>query len=183
MEHQAASLTQITETARVRRDDDAASSLARGDYFREAKAGNERVYVDDVRALRTQPAMEMFSASNGDVALRLVAGWFVWNRISKHLAAVDRVSPRQARSWLRSSDEHLVSNRTQCAGQRGNIHLRAADTVGVIPPGGLNDLHDADWFDERFRGAFRTSADTGMMNSPSVVSGVPATACRFGGRK
>ncbi len=64
------------------RDDAAARPLRRKDFL-QPQPGHERVEVDDVGTNFAQPAVEMFGAAHGRVALSLVAGGECRHRIRK----------------------------------------------------------------------------------------------------
>ncbi len=116
LEHERAALTHEPEAARMRRDDDAAARVLRGEHFRQAEAGDKRVEMNDVGPLVGEPSMKVVGASN-DTALRFVARGERRNRITKHLAAVVLVQPGRGDLRIGRSDDHLMPASAKLAGE------------------------------------------------------------------
>ena len=139
--HQRAPLTQEAQAARMRRRDDAAARPLRREDFLQSQPGDERVEVNDVGANLAQPAVEMFGAAHDDIALRLLAGGEFRHRVPEDVAAVQLVRPRRPDAGLRRGDQHVVAAGAQLTRELGDVDLRPADAVGVVPADGLDDLH------------------------------------------
>src|SRR5205807_8924141 len=107
----------------------------------KAEAGDKRENVDDISPRGRQPSMKVIRASNDAVPLRRLARRFRRNRIPEHLAAVVRVHARLV--YLCVGGGHVYSMRAgaKLTRERRHVDLGAAEAVGMVPTGGLNDLH------------------------------------------
>ena len=160
----------------MRRREDASGMRPGGGDLVEAEAGHEGVKVHGVGAHVREPPVQRGGAAHGDATLRFVACRRLGNRIAEHLAAFVHVRARLRGTGRRRGDQDAVAGRAQFARERRHVHLRATQTVRVVPADCLDDVHS-------YRGTRPSTAHEGVRNSPSAVSGVPANASRFGRRR
>src|SRR5262249_33512386 len=92
-------------------------------------------------ALGGEPAVEALRPSDRGLALALRARGRGRNRIPVDRDPVVLVAALVARARIRRGHEHLLTRVAKTPAESGDVDLGAAETVRVVPAGGLDDLH------------------------------------------